>query len=311
MQPPIKFSRPPPKISGDMSSMQRGTGSPDRVQIDIGWVGYTADDSDWPEDTPAWIRFEQGEPIVEVELRAGDKITARIGLPPTVGLSAGQQVVVAFPDGDPEMAVIIATMAGSYFPTPSSIAGISTGADAATAKGTRIPATTFQFMRLLDGRALAIQTTGTGDILIHSGASVHLKCSTANAAGAPAGAIHLDGQTHLGAAPLEPPTASEVAPGGDEIPGAPMVPFVPEPYSSPGPAAPVPVPYTGFANGIVRAKDAYQSSAATDVDFWAWVTLINGLAGNPDPAPTVMTSYVSGANGAGSKHTANGEPVES
>jgi hypothetical protein len=294
----------------DPAKIQRATGSPDRRQLELATIGFTSDQAEWPEDTPAWIRWEQGEPLAEVTLRDGDKITARIGIPSTEPLTFGQQVIVALPDGEPQNAVIVATLCDSRFPEPSTVCGVSTGAGDAVKRGDMIPAATWQFMRLATGRMLGIQTQGA-DVLIWSGGSVHIRCSTANAAGAPSGAIHLDGRVALGARPLAPPIGSEVAPGGAEVPGVLAVPAVSVPYSPPAPAPPLPVAYVGAEDGIVRARDAFQSSITVDPDFWAWVQLINGLAMNPDPAPTALTSFISGVNGAGSMHTASGdyEPV--
>jgi hypothetical protein len=294
----------------DPAKIQRATGSPDRRQLELATIGFTSDQAEWPEDTPAWIRWEQGEPLAEVTLRDGDKITARIGVPSTEPLTFGQQVIIALPDGDPQLAVIVATLCDSRFPEPSTVCGVSTGAGDAIKRGDMIPAATWQFMRLATGRMLGIQTQGA-DVLIWSGGSVHIRCSTANAAGAPAGAIHLDGRVALGARPLAPPIGSEVAPGGLEVPGVLAVPAVSVPYSPPAPAPPIPVAYVGAADGIVRAGDAFQSSITVDPSFWAWVNTINGLAGNPAPAPTALASFISGVNGAGSMHTATGdfEPV--
>lgn len=274
------------------------------MQIELGRIGYGADQSDWPEDTPAWIRWEQGEALVEVTLRDGDKITARLGVPSTEQIYFDQQVVVALPDGDPQLAVIISTICDSRFPEPSTVCGVSTGAGDATDRGQMFPASTWQFMRLATGRMLAIQTQGA-DVLVWSGGSVHIRSSSANAAGAPDGAIHLDGRVALGVRPLAPPQGSEAASGGEEVPGVLATAYVPTPYAPAGPAAPVPVPYVGFEDGIVRAKDAYQITPETDPDFFVWMNTVNGLAMNPDPAPVCVTARISGENGDGSKHTAS------
>lgn len=290
----------------DPAKIQRATGSTDRRQVELATIGFTEDQSGWPEGTPAWIRWEQGEALVEVTLRDGDKITARLGSGPLESLSFGQQVVVALPDGDPQLAVIVCSLADSRHRQPSSVCGVTTGASEAVDRGTMIPSSTWQFLRLPNGRQLAIQTAGA-DVLIWSGGSMHLRASTANSAGAPDGAIHLEGRVALGARPLAAPMGSEVAPGGEEVPGVLAVPAVAEPYAPPSPAAPAPVPYQGNADGIVRARDLFQSTAAVDPDFWVWVNLINGLAGNPDPAPTVLTVAISGVGGPGSMHTASGD----
>jgi len=295
----------------DPAKIQRATGSPDRRQVEIGRIGFDSDQADWPEDTPAWIRWEQGEPLVEVAIRDGDKITARIGVPSTEPLSYGQQVVVVFPDGDPQLAVIVATLCDSLYSEPSSVCGVETGAGEAVERGEIVPAATWQFMRLADGRMLAIQTQGA-DVLIWSGASVHIRCSSSNLAGAPDGAIHLDGRVALGVPPLAPPTGSSVAPGGDETPGVSAQPYVPLPYVPPAPVPPVTLtPYQGKGDGIVRAHDMYMSTIAIDPGFWANYAGIDAVARviNPalPPLPISLHSAISGVGGPGSKHTATGD----
>ena len=294
--------------SNDPGKIGRGLGITDRTQVELATVGYTTDQAEWPEDTPAWIRWEQGEPLVEVTTRTGDKITARIGLPSTEGLGFGQQVILALPDGDPELAVIVATLCDSRFPEPASVCGISTGAGDALEQGTMIPAATWSFTRLPDGRALALQTQGA-DVLIWAGGSLHLRSSSPNAAGAPDGAIHLDGRVALGVPPLEPPTGSEVAPGGEELPGLPAVPYLPVPYTPPAPAGLAPVAYQGHADGIVRARDQHQTNASIDPSFWAWIVAVDAVARGINPAlplaPVNLATAISGAGGPGSKHTAS------
>lgn len=293
--------------SHDPARIGRATGVTDRAQVELARVGYTTDETDWPEETPAWIRWEQGEPLVEVQTRTGDKITARIGTSSLEGLSFGQQVVLVYPDGDPELAVIVATLCDSRFTEPGNVCGIDTGAADAVEQGTMIPAATWSFTRLPDGRALAIQTQGA-DVLIWAGGSLHFRSSTSNAAGAPDGAIHLDGRVALGVPPLSAPTGSEVAPGGEELSGLPAVPYLPTPYTPPQPVAPNTVtPYTGNADGIVRARDMTISTPTIDPQFWTWVTAVSGAAGLPPPYPISMHSAISGVGGVGSKHTATGD----
>lgn len=301
---PVRRSSRPKAKPIDPVKGQRATSSPDRRQVEIATVGYDSDQAEWPEQTPAWIRWEQGEPLVEVTLRDGDKVVARWGVSSLDPISYGQQVVVAMPDGDPQSCVIVGVLADSRYREPSTVCGVETGAADAVERGTVIAAATWQFARLANGRMLAIQTQGA-DVSIWSGGSIHLRSSSVNAAGAPDGAIHLEGRVALGVGPAAPPLGSYVAPGGEEVPGVSATPAVSVPYTNPGPAAPVPVAYQGSRDGIVRAKDVYQSTIAVDPEFWAWVNVINGLAMNPDPAPTVLTVYISGVGGPGSKHTAS------
>jgi hypothetical protein len=79
----------------------------------------------------------------------------------------------------------------------------------------------------------------------------------------------------------------------------------------PAPQPPAQTPYVGNDDGIVRAKDLYQSNVAIDPVFWAWIIAVDVVARgvNPalPPAPTNVYSAVSGAAGPGSKHTASGD----
>jgi hypothetical protein len=310
--PIVTVTRPnkPRPAPIDPAKIGRATNSPDKRQVELGTIGFTADQSEWPEDTPAWIRLEQGEPLVEVTLRDTDKITARLSS--SIGeVSFGQQCVVLLPDGDPQLAVIVAVLHDSRFTTPSKVCGVETGAADATQRGEIQPAPTWEFKRLGNGRMVAIQTQGA-DVLIWSGGSVHVRSSTANLAGAPDGAIHLDGRVALGARPLAAPMGSSVSPGGDEVPGVLAVPAVAVPYAPPTPVAPNTVtPYVGNTDGIVRAHDMYISTAAIDPATWAWIIAVDAVARvlNPalPPLPISLHSAISGVGGVGSQHTAEGD----
>ena len=308
----MKIRRDAPMQSHDPARIGRAVGVTDRTQVELARVGYTTDNAEWPESTPAWIRWQQGEPLVEVTTRTGDKITARVGLPSTEGLSFGQDIVLAYPDGDPELAVIVATLCNLRFAEPSSVCGIETGAADATAPGTMIPAATWSFTRLPDGRAYAIQTQGA-DVLFWAGGSLHLRSSSQNAAGAPDGAIHLDGRVALGVPPAAAPTGSEVAPDGQELAGLPAVPYQPLPYTPPPPVAPNTVtPYSGYVDGLLRARDTMMSTAAIDPSWWAWIVAVDAVARAINPAlpllPISLHVAVSGVGSElGSKHTATGD----
>jgi hypothetical protein len=300
MAVPIKFKRPAPRMSSDPARQNRNGAPPALIETGIGTVGYADSRTSLPEGTPAWLRWEQGELLVEVTLKDEDRICARLGC--ECELVEGQQVALAFPEGEPNAAIIVGVLNSALEPAPSSVAGVLTGAGAATEKGVRVPGATWRFVRLENGRMLAIQTNDA-DINIWAGAGLHLKAT--------AGAIHLDGTTHLGAKPITPPIGSSAAPGGEEIPGVPAVPYVPTPYVPPAPQPPAQTPYVGNDDGIVRAKDLFQSNVAIDPVFWAWIIGVDAVARGINqalpPAPTNVYSAVSGAAGPGSKHTASGD----
>jgi len=294
------FRRPAPVISGDPANTNRVSAPRIPIQTTIGTVGYEDQLTALPEGTPAWMRWEQGECLVEVTLKAEDRIVCRC--PDGLQIQEGQQVVVVLDEGEPEQGTIVCALNDANFPTPSSVGGVSTGAGDAQRKGDRFPASTWHFTRLVNGRMLAIQTNDQ-DVNVWAGAGVHIK--------AVAGAIHLDGTTHLGVGPASSPIGSQAAPGGEEIPGVPAVPYAPTPYTAPGPQAPTATPYVGLEDGLVRARDLYQSNVTIDPTFWANYAGIDAVARAINPAlpplPTNVYSAISGAAGPGSKHTATGD----
>lgn len=301
MATPITLRRPLPRLSTDPARQNRESAPLAARETALGTVGYTDPKTELPEGTPAWAFWEQGEILVETTLEDGDQIVARLACPCT--LTFGQTVALLMPNGDPNRAVIVAALHNAIEPAPASVAGVETGARDATARGTKIPAATWQFVRLDDGRMLGIQTNDS-DILIHAGAGVHIRST--------AGAIHLDGACYLGAAPATPPMGSEVGEAGEEIPGVTAVSHVPTPYSAPGPPGPetLPVPYVGLESGLVRASDIYQITAVSDPGFFAYLALLAAGAGVPDPPPTAINARISGVAGAGSRHTAEGDVGE-
>lgn len=291
----VKMRRPVPRMRPDTARQNQNSGPFQPREIGLGTVGYADSRTALPEGTPAWIRWEQGELLVEITLEDEDRISARLGC--ECELVEGQQVILAFPGGEPNAAIIVGVVHSSMEPAPGSVGGVSTGAGQAQAKGQRPPGATWRFVRLGGGRMLAIQTDDQ-DINVWAGAGLHLKAA--------AGAIHLDGPTHLGAAPVAGPIGSTAAPGGEEISGVPAVPFVPAPYVPPAPQLPTPAPYVGNKDGIVRAGDLYQSNTTIDPTFWTWVSAVSLAAGVAAP-PANMYSAISGAAGPGSKHTATGD----
>jgi hypothetical protein len=278
----------------------RGLGAPQQPSCDLATVGYTDPVTGEREATPAWVRLEQGEVLVEITTANGDEIVARIDSGVQyLALAYGCQVVVVYPDGDETLATIVARCPSMVQPIPSSVAGISTGAAGATEKGVHVPAMAWTFTRLPDGQMLAIETGSDGDIVVHGGASIELRAAST---------IHLNGRVALGVGPTLAPTGAIVAAAGETLPGVPMVPAIDTPFV----AAPVPpntiVPFTGTEHSILRAKDDIESSAARDPGFWAWLALvganplISALAGVP---PVVLHSQVGGYGGGASPHTAS------
>ncbi len=286
---------------GSDAARGRRTGQVTRNQLVYGVVGHE-------ESTPAYVELRNGQPWVEVTMEPeGDEIVARVGFPSSgaqsgwyLPLSFGCRVILELIDGDPQGAVIVGRLYDETCALPATAAGVSTGAAGVTGDVTAA-APAWQFQVLADGQLLAIETLG-GDILIHSAGAVEIKCSDSQR-------IHLNGAVSLGVGPAVAPTGASVGPGGTEIPGTPAVSAVPVPY-----APPVPVPPDGFNpypssernDGIVRAKQQYQASAATDPGFF---TKLSAVGSNPLIGVGVflsLTSAISSVNSkSGSKHTAS------
>jgi hypothetical protein len=290
-----------PSLAPDRGRM--GIGSPQLPSLDLATVGYTDPVSGEREATPAWVRLEQGEVLVEITTANGDEIVARIGSGVHyLALEYGCQVVVAYPDGDETLATIVARCADMARPIPSSVAGVSTGAAGATEKGVHVPAMAWTFTRLPDGQLLAIETGSSGDILVHGGASIEIRA---------AGSIHLNGRVALGAGPTAAPTGAVVSAAGETLPGVPMVPAIDPAFVS----APVPpntiVPYSGTEHGILRAKDDLHSHIGIDPGFWTWAAGVDAVARGINnalpPLPVVLHSQASGYSGPGCPHTAGDE----
>lgn len=296
----VSLRRPPPLLSPDPARMT-GLSVPQKPSLDLATVGHSDPITGLPEATPAWVRLEQGEALVEVTTANGDEIIARVDSGVVyLALEYGCQVVLAYPDGDETMATVVARCADMVRPIPPLVAGISTGAAGAVAKGVHVPAPAWTFTRLPDGQLLAIETGPSGDIVVHGG-GVEIKAAST---------IHLNGRVALGVGPTTPPIGAIVAAAGTTIPGVPMVPAIDEPFA-PGIVPPQTiVPYVGTAHGILRAKDDIESSAARDPFYWTWLAavganpLIAALAG---PPPVSLHSQVGGFGGAGCPHTAADE----
>ena len=291
----------------DSSRIRRSITTPQRNFLCYGTVGHEDPILGTPEPNPAFVRIEQSQVYVEVTLRPdGDQIVARYGMDGAgegvgeyAALSFGCRVVVELIRGNPQNAVVRSTLNDANCSFPEDVAGVQTGAVGAVAPGSRVPAPLWRFIKLAAGQLLAIETQTGGDILIHSAGVSHLKATT----------HHLEGRVALGEVPITPPVGQTVGPAGTVVAGVPAVPAVPTPATPGTPAPPATiVPYAGFEDGIIRAKDDVQSHAAKDPAYWVWIAavgahpLIAAVAGAP---PTAMHSEHGGLNGPGSQHTAS------
>lgn len=300
--------------AADPARIRQVTTAPQRNYLSYGVVGHVDNITGLPEPSPAFVRIEDGQVLVEVTVEPrGDEIVARLGhdgagagIGDYIPLEWGCHVVVEFVDGNPQNAVIVARLHNQECHVPHDVAGVQTGAAGGMAE-TFVPAPMWRFVKMAAGQLLAIETQAGGDIVIHSAGSVEI-------AAGPSGAIHLSGRVALGESPVTPPVGATVGPAGTTIPGVPATPHVPLPKVPGIPAPPATIaPYVGFADGIVRAKDGVQSYIAVDPYFWGWLTAIHSFplnlawasaAGFPSP-PIALHSEHSGLQGPGSQHTAS------
>lgn len=300
-------------MTPDPARLRRALTTPQRNFLNWGKVGYIDALTTLPEPTPNFVRIENGQVLVECTVEpSGDKIVARLGLDGAgegfgeyTPLTFGCRVVIEFIKGNPGNAVITARVHDGNCRMPDDVAGVITGAVASPVRGVPAPAPMWKFIKLGIGQLLAIETQAGGDILMHSAGQVEIKCGDL-----PTDGIHLNGTTHLGAAPVTPPVGATSGPAGETIPGVPAVAFVPIPATPSTPAPPNTIaPYVGNADGIIRAKDGVQSTAAVDPAFWTWILavhahpLIGPIIGVPPPI--ALHSEHSGRNGPGSGHTAS------
>lgn len=229
-------------------------GDGETSQVDLGRVGHS-------DPSSKWMRLEGQQAWVEVTLRNGEEIVASVA-DEVRDLAIGDTVVIVYVDGDPTQAQVIARRHDNKAPMPDEVAGVSTGAAGTELDGKTDFAPTFTFVRTREGRLFALETGEGGDVLLHSGAAVHVKATT----------THIEGNVRLGAAPIDAPLGSRVAPENGERAGIPLVPFVP----LPGANATLP-PYAGFARGVVRASDEYQSNIAIDPVYWTKIAAMETM----------------------------------
>lgn len=278
-------------------------------------VGHVDFEGLTPDSNPAFARIEDGQVYVEITLDNGEHEQARLGLDGAgegigdyISLEFGCRVIVG-KVGD-SCHVILGRLHDGTCRMPDSVAGVQTGAVAAVPGNEAvIPAPAWRFVKLGPGQLLAIETQAGGDVLIHSAGSVEIAAGVT-------GRIHLNGAVSLGVGPSTPPVGATVGPAGTTVDGVPAVPHVPVPKGLTPPAPPATVvPFVGFEDSIIRAKDRIQSHILVDPEFWAWIIgvhsfplLLAWLAALPVPVvdpPIAIHSEHGGLGGNGSQHTAS------
>ena len=235
-----------------------------------------------------WLVVESGQYLVEITYQTGNpgqesraRISAGISF---LELQYGEQVVVVMVGGNESHGVIVGALNSLKQPLPETVAGIATGAGAGPQRDDQEPAKVFTFLRTRAGRLLAIETGAEADMLLHSGAGVEIKGAE----------IHLNGRVHIGATFETPPTPATLTSadtnddgaGQGVNPGEKGVPF--EAKYRANQTTPT---YLGVEDGIVRAKDRYQTNINIDPVAFAYINaqasyitalevLVAGIAGS-------------------------------
>jgi len=225
--------------------------------VSLGVVG-----SDPEDPSLAFVRYVDGQVLVEVELSDGDGVNAYLCHSQTgasagdyIPVEPGESVVLVWPDGQSTSPYIIARLAD----VERQLAGSCCGIDATGAEG-RVRQ--FRWMRTPDGQVYAVQSGG--ELLLQGGG---------NGVRITGEQVLVSGATHLGADFTTPPAPGEVVSGDTSTPAVPAAPFVPEVAVSLAEENPGPQ----LAAGIVRFKDSIESNIATDPDFWSFILTVNGL----------------------------------
>lgn len=240
-------------------------------------IGHKAEDDEPDDATTAYWFLRGGQAYVECTLQpGGGQVVARVNVADSYEVfSFGARVSLLALNGDPNASVIAGKLHDDRDPIPASVAGGSVPVEGpvfdpdTNARYAR----RVQFIQSAPNTVFVLETRGTGDVVVHSGAGVSIK-----AAG---GFVLVDGDhVMLGASAQAAPAPATVM-GEDEQAGAPMLP--PEIEQSVNATDPL---YEGYAYGLVRASDRYQSTAGIDPAFFTYLTAIDTLvafiAGSPE-----------------------------
>ena len=225
-------------------------------------LGVVAHD---PEDPSlAFVRIENGQVLVEVELAGdGDAVNAYLCHSSTgasagdyIPVEPGESVVIVWPDalGSP---YIIARLADVERSLAGSVAGIDTAGPAGFVRQ-------FRWLRTPDGQIYVVQSGGEM-LLEGGGAGVRITGAQ----------VLLNGATHLGADFTTPPVPGEAVSGQESTPSVPAAPFIPTPDFSLSLDDPPPGPQ--LKNGIVRFADGVEANLLTDPTFFGFILTVNGL----------------------------------
>lgn len=260
------FSRGLPEV--DFSPLLPG---PARTYLQLAEVGNS------DEQGSAYLYFQRDDLLCEVRMIPGaEPRTVKVGMLRSgdgawgyLPVRPGDIVHVAFPDGDESAGVIVSReKAAEETPHPATVAGMST-----------------------DGPAIAtlLRTAADEPIAVEAGAEILVQAGGVGLE-VKAETILMDGTVHLGAALATKPAPPTPGPL-NVLPGSPGTPApIPQITNPTSPA------YVGPADGIVRAKDRYQSTAGTDPTWWAFMGLLDALLTacaslNPVTIAPALTAY--------------------
>jgi len=277
----------PPRISAP-AAPPGGAGMPALPAIAWATVGLEPDPDDpTPDATIAFWFIRGNQAYVECTLQpSGGTVVARVNMDGGYEVLAfGDRVVLACANGDPNSSVIIGKLHDDGDPLPEKLAG-----DTIPVAGPEFDPSTkakfasrVQFIRSTSDTVLVIETTGTGDLVLHSAAGLSIR--------APGGYVMVDGQhIILGASPAVATVPGMVV-GEEATPG---VPFLP-PQSEVGFTDTIP-PYEGYLDCLVRARDKYQVNSTNDPEpFLYWQALdviVNAILTVPEVIVAIAPAIV-------------------
>jgi hypothetical protein len=277
----------PPRLSAP-AAPPGGAGMPALPAIAWATVGLEPDPDDpTPDATIAFWFIRGNQAYVECTLQpSGGTVVARVNMDGGYEVLAfGDRVVLACANGDPNSSVIIGKLHDDGDPLPEKLAG-----DSIPVAGPEFDPSTkakfasrVQFIRSTADTVLVLETTGAGDLVLHSAAGLSIR--------APGGYVMVDGQhIILGASP-EVATVPGMVVGEEATPG---VPFLP-PQSDIGTTDTIP-PYEGYLDGLVRARDKFQVNSTNDPEpFLYWQALhviVNAILTVPEVLVAIAPAIV-------------------
>jgi len=277
----------PPRLSAP-AAPPGGAGTPALPAIAWATVGLEPDPDDpTPDATIAFWFIRGNQAYVECTLQpSGSHTVARVNMDGGYEVLAfGDRVVLGCSNGDPNSTVILGKLHDDGDPLPEKLAG-----DTIPVAGPEFDPSTkakfasrVQFIRSTADTVLVLETTGAGDLVLHSAAGLSIR--------APGGYVMVDGQhIILGDSP-EVATVPGMVVGEEATPG---VPFLP-PQSDIGTTDTIP-PYEGYLDGLVRARDKFQVNSTNDPEpFLYWQALdviVNALLTVPEVLVAIAPAIV-------------------